>query len=187
MSDATGIEWTDATAMVDRGGRRTRFYCRAEPSRPGQQERRRKAAEGLKWCRGCREWLVADSVRQGACRDCLAAEERARYAADEGFREYRKNQRDFRRRAVDRIAPSSAEMLLEMFDGECAYCPAPATTWDHAIAVTHGGSSRAGNMVPACSSCNSRKRNRDLDDWIDNHAPEPKVLMIEYLAAMGTL
>ena len=187
MADKTGIEWTDATMIVDRGGARVRVYHRQDPSRPGQQERRAMLAQGLRWCRGCKNWLASQTVCQGACRACLASEERERYRTSDTFQEYRTGQRDLRRRSVQRIDPLSAEMLLEMFDGECAYCPEPATTWDHAIAVALGGKTRRGNMVPACSRCNSSKRDRDLDNWVDHHAPQTKAFTVEYLAAMGTL
>ena len=178
MGDKTGI---------DRGGRRVRLYIRQDQTRPGQRERRAKAAVGLRWCRGCRDWLPATEISQGACRPCLATEERGRYAADDNFKEYRKGQRDRRRRAVDRMPSDGAGLILELFDGECAYCPAPATTWDHAIAVTRGGKTLPGNMLPACSSCNSRKRNRDIDEWIDQFAPAAKPFTVEYLTMSGVL
>lgn len=187
MADKTGIAWTDATTMVDRGGGRVRLYRRQNPARPGQQERRLKLKNGLRWCRGCQDWLPADSVRQGACRACLSAEERRRYALCDEFREYRKGQRDLRRRNVARVNSDHGAMLLEMFEGECAYCHNQATTWDHARAVSLGGKTTSGNIVPACSSCNSRKRADDIDRWIDHRAPIVKEFTIEFLAAMGTL
>lgn len=188
MGDKTGIQWTDATTeIIDRGGGRVRLYHRKDPSRPGQQERRAKLALGFRWCRGCRDWLQAHSVRQGACRTCLAADERARYEASHAFKEYRKGQRDMRRRAVERMPPDGAELILELFEGECAYCPEPAATWDHAVAVTLGGQTVPGNMLPACLSCNSRKRNLDLGEWLASRAPSPKPFTAEYLSTMGVM
>ena len=58
-------------------------------------------------------------------------------------------------------------MILEQFDGICAYCPATATTWDHVVAVTKGGLSDQGNIVPACATCNSSKRNHNLWTWME--------------------
>lgn len=43
----------------------------------------------------------------------------------------------------------------------CAYCSAPATTVDHVIAVSNGGTHELINLVPACRRCNSRKQARD--------------------------
>lgn len=41
----------------------------------------------------------------------------------------------------------------------CFYCGRPATTADHVVPTSKGGGSR-GNLVPACTPCNSRKGNR---------------------------
>jgi 5-methylcytosine-specific restriction endonuclease McrA len=78
------------------------------------------------------------------------------------------------------------EALSELFDGECAYCDAPATSWDHFIPVTMGGRTTPGNMLPACTPCNSKKKNRDPQKWLDI-APNVKVFTIEYLTMMGTI
>lgn len=42
----------------------------------------------------------------------------------------------------------------------CAYCGAPATTADHVVPITLGGSHELDNLVPACSHCNTSKLNR---------------------------
>lgn len=57
MGDKTGIEWTEATTTVDRGGRRTRTYIRKKPGVPGRRRRTEMAAIGMKWCRSCEAWL----------------------------------------------------------------------------------------------------------------------------------
>lgn len=81
--------------------------------------------------------------------------------------------------------PATArEMVAELFDGECAYCDSPATTWDHFVPVARGGRTVPGNMVPACSNCNSRKKDRDPENWLDI-APAVKPFTIEYLSTMG--
>lgn len=61
------------------------------------------------------------------------------------------------------------EALTERFGGRCAYCPAPATTWDHIVPVSAGGRTEAGNMLPACNSCNSRKKTLDINDFIERY------------------
>lgn len=69
MADNSHIEWTDATSIIDRGGRRVRLYHRSATHRPGQQLRRLMFAEGKKWCRDCRQWLPCDQVgKNGLCR-----------------------------------------------------------------------------------------------------------------------
>ena len=57
----------------------------------------------------------------------------------------------------------------------CAYCPRPATTADHIVPVSKGGSNKLANLAPCCASCNRAKSNRD--DWQplrDDAVPEPR-------------
>ncbi len=53
---------------------------------------------------------------------------------------------------------------VELFGWRCAYCDValtPATlTKDHIIPLYRGGSNFAANLVPACKSCNSAKRDQ---------------------------
>lgn len=213
MGERSAIEWTDATLFgsplpkrcskcreirnADQFGRDSTRHegiafvcldCRCVAvSAPGTRKRRQMRAEGLAWCRGCESWLPQDQVeRVGACRACINAEDRARFAADETFRERVKARRDLRRRGVERMPTIARELIAELFDGECAYCDALATTWDHFVPVTLGGQTVPGNMVPACGRCNSRKKNSDPEAWLEI-APAVKPFTIEYLAAMGTL
>ena len=48
----------------------------------------------------------------------------------------------------------------------CAYCGAPAQTWDHVFATVKdsrfsGHGHRLGNLLPCCKACNSAKGNKD--------------------------
>ena len=48
----------------------------------------------------------------------------------------------------------------------CAYCGAPAQTWDHVFATVKdsgfsGHGHRLGNLLPCCKPCNSAKGNKD--------------------------
>lgn len=50
----------------------------------------------------------------------------------------------------------------------CHYCfTTEALTADHILPVSQGGSDHADNLVPACSTCNSSRRNRDYDEFIE--------------------
>ena len=55
---------------------------------------------------------------------------------------------------------------LDVFGNRCAYCRAEMTSpqQDHVIAISRGGDHTEDNVVPACKSCNSRKKNRPV--WV---------------------
>ena len=53
-----------------------------------------------------------------------------------------------------------------MWGGKCAYCGAPATAIDHAIALTRGGTHWPANLRPSCKSCNSSKGKKKLSVWL---------------------
>jgi 5-methylcytosine-specific restriction endonuclease McrA len=102
-------------------------------------------------------------------RETQAEYERRRYATDPAFRQMRQQRTAMRRRGVDAVPLAGQEALFEQFNGLCAYCPEPATTWDHIVPVSAGGTTAPGNIVPACLSCNSRKGALDIHDFIEKH------------------
>lgn len=162
MADHSAIEWTEATPIVDRGGRRTRYYQRKRTDRPGARERREHAALGLAWCRGCREWLPLATVRSGVCRPCANVEYRRAYAADGAAI---RAQKYARKRGLATIPPWWREDTLT---GSCAYgCGRPATTLDHIMPVARGGRSAPGNLAPTCGRCNSSKKDSDPAPWVE--------------------
>ena len=56
------------------------------------------------------------------------------------------------------------------FDNKCAYCgKLEKLTQDHLIPLSKGGEYTINNIIPACSSCNSSKRNRDFFKWYPLH------------------
>lgn len=148
-----------------------------------------QVASGLKWCWHCRMWKPIDKFgsdrsrsdgRDPKCRDCRrppkqlalivetqAEYERRHYASDADFR-FRRRQRVYaRRRNINPMPIEGRDALLEAFAGLCAYCSNDAETWDHIVPVSKGGRTEPGNMLPACASCNSRKKDRDVYDFID--------------------
>lgn len=40
-----------------------------------------------------------------------------------------------------------------------------STTWDHIVPIIAGGLTVPGNIVPACGSCNSSKRDSEVVEW----------------------
>ena len=58
------------------------------------------------------------------------------------------------------------EMAQRYFKGECAYCGSEnKITKDHLDPLKNGGKLTASNVVPACGSCNSSKRDHQWLSW----------------------
>lgn len=76
--------------------------------------------------------------------------------------------RDMRRRGFKvRHTHEQWQELLNRFEGICAYCESEkATTKDHVVPLSRGGSDEIDNILPACRSCNCRKHTRSLEEWL---------------------
>ncbi len=119
MADKTGIEWTDATKIIDRDDRRVRIYKRKTVHRPGQQIRRQMLAVGMKWCRVCQSWQDESNVtKNGLCKQHEREDYRRRYAASP---EPIRQRVQARKRGVAPV-PQEALLIAELFDNKCAYC-----------------------------------------------------------------
>lgn len=128
--------------------------------------RRRMKAIGLAWCRDCEDWLPVGEIKaSGLCGPHTRERGRVRYAADPEYRHRQIQHVRSRKREVAPLPSEASEHLKERFEGRCAYCPNPATTWDHIVPVSKGGETVMGNIVPACSPCNSSKKATSLDEW----------------------
>jgi 5-methylcytosine-specific restriction endonuclease McrA len=59
--------------------------------------------------------------------------------------------------------------LLRIFNYHCAYCGRSQEevklTTDHIVPISRGGDHTVTNIVPACGSCNSKKKNKTLEEW----------------------
>lgn len=72
---------------------------------------------------------------------------------------------------------------------KCEYCPAEGSIWwpllysgrpgawvhfglhlDHVVAESLGGTSDPDNIVLACKSCNSSKRDKDVHEWSETRS-----------------
>ena len=59
------------------------------------------------------------------------------------------------------------EKCKDYFNNKCAYCgeDTKELTRDHVLAYSKGGYNVQSNIVPACQSCNSSKRDKDMEEW----------------------
>lgn len=147
-------------------------YTRHTPG-PTRRERQEQQMNGLAWCRSCQKWQPIKIVYRGICRPCQNAQDRERYASDRRYRQERRQYAHARKRGVKPIPSEGQDRLMEEFDGRCAYCGAPAETWDHIFPIKEGGETTPGNIVPACISCNSSKKDQDIWEWLEKKGITP--------------
>ena len=59
------------------------------------------------------------------------------------------------------------EFAIKYFNGRCAYCgkPMERPTKDHIHPLKHGGRLIRENTIPCCQSCNSSKRDNEMNSW----------------------
>jgi 5-methylcytosine-specific restriction endonuclease McrA len=90
-----------------------------------------------------------------------------------------------RKRHTQPLPMIAIDYLTEQFNGLCAYCDEPATTWDHVVPIVKGGQTIPGNVVPACVRCNSSKKDRDLSEWLQTTGRQMHIAMADVLALGG--
>jgi 5-methylcytosine-specific restriction endonuclease McrA len=67
------------------------------------------------------------------------------------------------------ISKDMREWILQRDNFICQYCKGEADIADHVIPSSKGGKGNPDNLVAACWSCNSRKRNRTIDELINTN------------------
>lgn len=71
------------------------------------------------------------------------------------------------------FAKADQDAVLEFLGDRCVYCGSEEfKRWDHLVAVTRGGETVAGNLVPACAACDDSKQAEEFDVWMRGAAPK---------------
>jgi hypothetical protein len=73
--------------------------------------------------------------------------------------------------SAEDIKKAFAILRMDLSDMRCAYCGDKSSGWDHLrpVVLNHrptGYISEIGNLVPACSKCNSSKGNSSWREWM---------------------
>lgn len=69
--------------------------------------------------------------------------------------------------AVQDISAKDVRNLFESTNGRCVYCGEKTKlTLDHVVPLSRGGIHGLENLVGACSSCNSSKGDKLIDEWL---------------------
>jgi 5-methylcytosine-specific restriction endonuclease McrA len=70
------------------------------------------------------------------------------------------------KRKANGIFSISKKELIKLSNSNCFYCGSnQQITIDHVIAIDRGGCDSIGNLLAACKSCNSSKRNLTIMEW----------------------
>jgi 5-methylcytosine-specific restriction endonuclease McrA len=70
------------------------------------------------------------------------------------------------RRKANGVFLIAKKELIRLSQGPCFYCGSTEKiTIDHVVAIARGGTDSIGNLVPACKSCNSQKRQLTIMEW----------------------
>lgn len=69
-----------------------------------------------------------------------------------------------------RCSSADLDRVREYFSNlgplQCMYCGSGnPTRWDHLHAVSRGGDTVPGNLVPACQRCDDSKQAKDIEEW----------------------
>lgn len=123
-----------------------------------------RSSDGLRsMCKACQnainaKWKVRNREKQAA------------YSAKYTSKNLHKHaEKESRRRA--RLQNTARYLVTEkdlkrLLSGGCFYCgETRKLTLDHVIPLIRGGSHGIGNLVGACSACNSRKQRRLVMEW----------------------
>ncbi len=82
---------------------------------------------------------------------------------------------------AERCTASELERVRDHFTKEgglrCLYCNSDKPTrWDHLLAVSRGGDTVPGNLVPACQRCDDSKQDKVVVAWLGSKSPHRRPL-----------
>ena len=141
------------------------------------RDRARYAADPEKRLAHVRRWREQNRPRLLALLSRYGQEHRdeinerlRKWRSETGFSrtEYHRKRRAAKRATVVSLTPEGWAQILEEFGNRCAYCMCVMVTptQDHIVPLSKGGDHSPGNVVPACLSCNSRKCDRSLLQFV---------------------
>jgi 5-methylcytosine-specific restriction endonuclease McrA len=111
-------------------------------------------------CRRCyRAWYYAQHREKELARNRQWKKDNPEKNAENG-RRYRARKSGATTENVD------AEAIYELYNHTCIYCGSKTDlTLDHVVPLNGGGKHCEDNLVVACRSCNSSKKDTPLEEW----------------------
>ena len=114
--------------------------------------------------------FLDNRTKKSANRLCTIVGCNKKYHADGLCRSHYNMRANMRRRAAKignggQHTDREWQAKLIVFAGCCAYCGATADSRDHVVPLSRGGTDNIDNIVPACRSCNSGKRDKTPEEY----------------------
>lgn len=153
-----GASRGESHSFTARDGQGLCSTCRYGPPRISVDER------ACAWC------LDIFAVRYPSATHCGASCAQRHAASKRGRSQTRagKARRSDRERLAPGLTYTQRRELLKKWrtaGARCVYCPALATTTDHLIPLSRGGTNYEGNLAPCCKRCNSSKSDLLTSEW----------------------
>lgn len=126
-----------------------------------------------------KQWLNENKER--------ASERQKEYYKEkpEVFSEIRQRRRSNLNKVEHNFTWVEWEICLNHFENKCCYCgKKKKLEQDHFIPLNSGGEYTSNNIVPACKSCNSSKRDRNFFEWYNQkeyYSKERELKILNYL------
>ena len=143
----------DADIEAARAKDRTRYAINPEPRRASSK---RSAAKNKVHRREYMKTWAAENAH------ALRERQRNRYALNPIPTNIRNSLRRSLERKIGVVTDAEWVGIVEENESACVYCGAVdrKLTIDHVIPISRGGKTVRGNLVPACKSCNSKKKDK---------------------------
>jgi len=158
----------DREARVARSNEASRRYkaTHPQPYRPRPKEQVQAACR-RHYLRHRKKILAKAAFYWAQNHDVVCERQRNRYAAEPAYRAKVLLHAQARRSAVANGTLTLEQWLgvYDFYEGHCVYCGKPGKTLDHIVPLVRGGKHSVDNVVPACKSCNSKKRTRTPTEW----------------------
>lgn len=178
-----GHEFTEENTRIATSGQRVCRTCMQSwrkkwkvenPEKRREEQRRRYAADPERARRSARQWReenlehALEKARRWRAENPDRVKENYRRWVKENpeSKRLRDNNRRARKVQAAICGPLSPSVYAGVIgSGPCVYCGKKATEVDHVRPLSRGGIEHGANLVPACKSCNSAKKDRLLNEW----------------------
>lgn len=132
-----------------------------------EKDRERARAATKAWKEANPERAAANQARYVAENKEALSVYQARYRQENKLRRSVLNHKRRQQERQGDLTLAQWEAILEEFDHRCAYCQVRGRLQiEHMTPLSRGGEHTAQNVVPACQSCNSRKRARTIFEFL---------------------